>query len=178
MEKDRPWEEKAGKIKLLFLDVDGVLTDGQITLNDQGEELKSFNVKDGQGLKMLISGGIEVILVTGRYSQVVMHRARDLGIEGVYQGVSDKGALCKQLVMERGLNKEEVSSMGDDLPDLAMFKESGLGISVADAVTEVRESADFVTQRKGGHGAVREACEWILKCQGVWPKVLSEARGE
>jgi YrbI family 3-deoxy-D-manno-octulosonate 8-phosphate phosphatase len=162
-------EEKAARVKLLFLDVDGVMTDGRITLNDRGEETKSFNVKDGQGLKILMSVGIDVVLITGRRSRVIEHRAKELGIEQVYQDISDKGALCKQLISDRGLEKQEVCCMGDDLPDLAMFSVAGICVAVADAVKEVRETADFITTSKGGFGAVREACEWILKCQGKWP---------
>jgi YrbI family 3-deoxy-D-manno-octulosonate 8-phosphate phosphatase len=165
-------EEKAARIKLVFLDVDGVLTDGRIVINARGEEIKSFDVKDGQGLKMLMSSGIEVVLISGRRSQALEHRARDLGIEEVHQGVADKKALCKQLIDEKGLKKEEVCSMGDDLPDLAMFMASGLRIAVADSVKEVRAAADLITRNKGGCGAVREACEWILKCQEKWSAAL------
>lgn len=161
-------EEKAAKIKLLFLDVDGVMTDGRITMNDRGEETKSFDVKDGQGLKMLMSGGVDVVLVSGRRSQALMHRAKDLGIEEIYQGITDKKSLCRQLRNDKGLKKQEVCCVGDDLPDLTMFSESGLCIAVADAVEEVREAADFITGSRGGFGAVREVCEWLLRCQGKW----------
>ena len=171
-------EEKAAEIKILFLDVDGVMTDGRISISDQGEEIKSFDVKDGLGLKMLISGGVEVVLVTGRRSSVMEHRARDLGIEEVYQSVTDKGALCEKLTKVRGLKKQEVCSMGDDLPDLAMFMKAGLRIAVADAVKEVREAADFITRSKGGSSAVREACEWILKCQKKWHAVTAAFSGK
>jgi 3-deoxy-D-manno-octulosonate 8-phosphate phosphatase (KDO 8-P phosphatase) len=157
--------EKASKIKLLFLDVDGVLTDGRITINDRGDETKSFDVKDGQGLRMLMAGGIEVVLVSGRRSRSVDYRAKDLGIEAVHQAVSDKRDLCRRLLNDRGLKKQEACCMGDDIPDLAMFAETGLCIAVADAVKEVREAADFITRNRGGFGAVREACEWLLRCQ-------------
>ena len=158
-------EEKAGKIKLLILDVDGVLTDGQIIINDHGEEIKFFDVKDGLGLKMLMSDRVVVALVTGRKSLVVKHRAEDLGIKEVHQGVADKKAICRQLIKNAGLNKEEVCCMGDDLPDLAMFAEAGLRIAVADGVGEIREAADIITRNKGGHGAVREVCELLIKCR-------------
>jgi 3-deoxy-D-manno-octulosonate 8-phosphate phosphatase (KDO 8-P phosphatase) len=161
-------EEKASKIKLLFLDVDGVMTDGRITMNDRGEETKSFDVKDGYGLRMLMAAGVEVVLVSGRRSQAVDYRAKDLGIEAVYQAISDKQELCRRLISDRGLEKQEVCSIGDDLPDLPMFAESGLCVTVADAVKEIREAADFITRNRGGFGAVREACEWLLKCQGKW----------
>jgi len=164
-------EDKALHIKLLFLDVDGVLTDGRITLNEKGEELKSFDVKDGFGLKLLMRDGIEVAIITGRRSRVVAHRARELGIQKVYQGVFDKRILCRRLIEERGLVRSQVAAVGDDLPDLAMFQESGLCMTVADAVREVREQADFIASRRGGQGAVREISEWILKCRGCWPRI-------
>lgn len=161
---------KPNKIKLLFVDVDGVLTDGRITLNEAGEEIKSFHVKDGLGLKMLMSAGIEVVILTGRTSGAVTHRSKELGIREVYQGSGDKGSVCKQILEEKKIEKREAGCIGDDLPDLAMFRETGLCIAVADAAEEVRQQADFVTFKKGGSGAVREACEWILKRQGDWPK--------
>ena len=170
--------EKASKIKLVLLDVDGVMTDGRITMNDRGEETKAFNVKDGLGLKMLMSSGLEVVIVTGRRSQVLVHRSRELGIEEVYQGVKDKNTVCQQLKKAKDLKKEQVCSLGDDIPDLAMFTESGLCIAVADAVEEVREAADFITKSNGGFGAVREACELILKCQGKWCDALAAFTGE
>lgn len=170
--------EKASKIKLLLLDVDGVMTDGRITINDRGEETKAFNVKDGLGLKMLMFSGLEVAIVTGRRSQALAHRSRELGIEEVYQGVKDKNTVCQQLKKAKGLKKEQVCSLGDDIPDLAMFTESGLSIAVADAVKEVREAADFITKSNGGFGAVREACELILKCQGKWRDALAAFTGE
>lgn len=164
-------EDKAQALKLLFLDVDGVLTDGRITLNENGEETKSFDVKDGYGLKLLMSDGIEIVIITGRRSRVVAHRARELGIREVYQGISDKRPVCRRLIEKRGILKSQVGCVGDDLPDLAMFQESGLCITVADAAREVREQADFITSKRGGHGAVREISEWILKCRGRWPRI-------
>ncbi|MBN1276609.1 MAG: HAD hydrolase family protein [Deltaproteobacteria bacterium] len=159
-------ERKAAGIKFLILDVDGVLTDGRIILNDRGEETKSFDVKDGQGLKMLMNSGVEVALVTGRQSEVLSRRAEELGILEVYQGVSDKGSLCRGLIDKKGLKRQEVCCMGDDLPDLAMFMEAGLCIAVADAVNEVQKASDFITVRKGGYGAVREVCDLIIKSRG------------
>ena len=171
-------EEKAAQIKLLFLDVDGVMTDGTITMDAQGEELKTFDVKDGQGLKLLLWSGIEVVIMSGRQSKALEHRARDLGIQNLNQGIEDKRALCRQLIKEKGLRKEQVGSMGDDLPDLPLFEESGLCIAVADAVREVREAADLITRCKGGRGAVREVCEWILKSQGKWNNALMTVIGK
>ena len=160
--------QKAARTKLLFLDVDGVMTDGRIIMNDRGEETKCFDVKDGQGLKMLLSSGIEVVIITGRNSKVVSHRAHELGIKEVYQGVKEKNGLCRQLIKGKALNKEDVCYMGDDLPDIAAFHECGLSIAVSDAAGEVCTSADLITKKRGGRGAVREVCEWILKCQGKW----------
>jgi 3-deoxy-D-manno-octulosonate 8-phosphate phosphatase (KDO 8-P phosphatase) len=172
-------EEKAVKIRLFFLDVDGVMTDGRISLNEEGvEETKTFDVKDGLGLEMLISGGVEVVVVTGRRSRVVETRAKYLGVNEIYQGVVDKGAICRQLMNEKGLKRHEVCCMGDDLPDLPMFAEAGLRIAVADAVKEVREASDFVTRSKGGDGAVRETCELLLKCQGKWDNAVSAFIGK
>lgn len=162
-------DSKAAQIKLIFLDVDGVLTDGRITINGGGEETKSFDVKDGHGLKMLMAGGVEVVLITGRTSAALSRRAEDLGIEEVHQGVEDKRALCKRLLAHKGLESMNACAVGDDIPDLDMFHEVGLCIAVADAAEEVREAADFITRLKGGFGAVREVCEWILKSQGKWP---------
>jgi 3-deoxy-D-manno-octulosonate 8-phosphate phosphatase (KDO 8-P phosphatase) len=120
-----------------------------------------------------MSSGIEVVIMTGRRSQILALRAEELGIEEVYQGVKNKDILCKQLRKIKKLKKDQVCSLGDDLPDLAMFMRSGLSIAVADAVKEVREAADFITKNKGGFGAVREVCELILKCQGKWRGVLA-----
>jgi len=157
-------------IRLLFLDVDGVLTDGRITLDERGEEITSFHVRDGLGLKMLLSAGIQVVILTGRTSGAVAHRARELGIPDLYQGIGDKGALCRQILQEKGVARKEAAAIGDDLPDISMFMETGLSIAVADAAEEVRGRADLVTHARGGRAAVREVCEWILKAQRKWPK--------
>jgi 3-deoxy-D-manno-octulosonate 8-phosphate phosphatase (KDO 8-P phosphatase) len=157
-------------MKLLFLDVDGVLTDGRITMNEKGEEIKSFHVRDGLGLKMLMAEGTEVVIITGRTSGAVARRAKELGITELYQGCADKRAMCGQILKKKGIQKVDACAIGDDLPDLAMFMEAGVCIAVADAAQEVRRKADFVTRKRGGHGAVREACEWILRREGAWPK--------
>jgi YrbI family 3-deoxy-D-manno-octulosonate 8-phosphate phosphatase len=171
-------EVRAGKIKLLLLDVDGVMTDCHITLNERGEEIKSFNVKDGLGLKLLMDAGIEVAIISGRKSSAVAHRAGELGIKDVYQGVNDKQALCRRLIRNKGYQKQVVCSVGDDLPDLAMFTESGVRVAVADAAEEVRQQADFITKNRGGSGAVREVCEWILQCQGKWSTLVKGFTGK
>jgi 3-deoxy-D-manno-octulosonate 8-phosphate phosphatase (KDO 8-P phosphatase) len=168
----------AAKIKLLLLDVDGVMTDGSIVMDGEGKETKTFNVKDGMGLRLLMAQGIEVAIISGRSSGAVGHRAKDLGIETVYQGASDKKAICRKLMGEKGLGPEQVCAMGDDLADLPMLGEAGLGIAVADAAREVREAADFITKSRGGSGAVREACELLLRSQGKWEPALSRFQGK
>ena len=162
-------KEWAAKIELLILDVDGVLTDGRIIMNDRGEEIKYFHVRDGHGLRLLMNAGIHVAIITGRKSKTVEHRARDLGIREVYQGVKDKESLAKELIQHKKLDKEKVCCMGDDLPDLPMFNQVGVSIAMADASPELLTKADFVTQKRGGKGAVREVCELILQAQGKWP---------
>ncbi|MFZ7112727.1 MAG: KdsC family phosphatase [Desulfatiglandales bacterium] len=160
------------RIKLLVLDVDGVLTDGRIILNDHGEEIKRFHARDGVGLSLLMAAGIDVAVITGRISGVVQHRARELGITEIHQGVKDKAAIFFDLLQRKGLEKAEVCVVGDDLPDLPMFRLAGLAVAVADAALEVREAATVVTKRRGGLGAVREVCELILKTQGKWENAL------
>lgn len=163
--------EKAANIKLLILDADGVLTDGQIVINDRGEETKSFHVRDGQGLVLLMDAGVEVIIITGRKSVALEHRARELGIQKIYQGVKDKGDLCRKLMKEKKLEKDHLCCIGDDLPDLPLFQQAGLSVAVADAVDEVRHAAGIITENKGGKGAVREICEIILKARQKWEEV-------
>ena len=161
--------KKAIRIKLLILDVDGVMTDGRIVINGQGEEIKSFHARDGQGLKLLRQAGIEVVIISGRKSKANAYRAKELGIQEIYQGVKHKERICKKLIQQKKLDKEQVCCVGDDLPDLPMFHQVGVSIAVADAATEVREAASLVTKNRGGRGAIREVCELILKAQQKWP---------
>jgi 3-deoxy-D-manno-octulosonate 8-phosphate phosphatase (KDO 8-P phosphatase) len=166
-------KEKLKKIKLLLLDVDGVLTDGKIIYDDQGLETKFFNVKDGLGIRLLLKCGVQVGIITGRLSQVVQHRCANLGIKKVYQGVANKAAIFKQIIEESGLSAKEVAYMGDDLPDLPLLDIVGVPIAVADACELVKKKACIVTRAKGGRGAVREVCEMLLKAQGLWDKVIT-----
>jgi 3-deoxy-D-manno-octulosonate 8-phosphate phosphatase (KDO 8-P phosphatase) len=165
-------EHWATRIKLLILDVDGVMTDGRIILDSHGQEIKRFHVRDGYGIKRLLDAGIDVVIITGRKSKAVEYRAKELGIREVYQGVKDKGSLCREVMARKNLIKDQVCCMGDDLPDLPMFAQAGVSIAVADASVEVRSAATLVTGQKGGHGAVREACEWILRAQQKWPGTM------
>jgi YrbI family 3-deoxy-D-manno-octulosonate 8-phosphate phosphatase len=161
---------RAENIKMLILDVDGVLTNGRIVVNDRGEEIKSFHVKDGYGLRQLMGAGIEVILITGRSSRALTRRAEDLGIREIHQGIKDKNALLEKLILEKKCGRDQVCCVGDDLPDIPMFRHAGLRVAVSDAAPEVKEAADWVTRLRGGEGAVREVCELILKSQGKWPR--------
>jgi len=162
-------EEKAAKIEILILDVDGVLTDGRIVLTGRGEETKSFYTRDGHGLKLLIQAGVDVVLISGRNSKAVDFRAKDLGIAEVYQGVKDKDTLCAQILEKKKVTKEKVCCIGDDLPDLPLFRHAGISVAVADAAPELQVAATVVTQKGGGLGAVREICELILKAKKQWP---------
>lgn len=166
-------EQKAAKIRLLILDVDGVLTDGKIIVDDKGDEIKNFDVKDGQGLKFLLKAGFEVTIISGRESRAVEIRAKGLGIKEIYQGIEDKKSVLDGLIRDKDLKIDEVCCIGDDIPDIPMFGQVGLSIAVSDAVPEVLNAADFITKNKGGDGAVREVCELILKTQGKWVDTLS-----
>ncbi len=162
-------DDLAAGIRLLVLDVDGVMTDGRIYLGSHGQEIKVFHVRDGYGLKRLMGAGVEVAIITGRSSEAVNRRAREIGIREVHQGVEDKGALLDRLLLERGLCADAVCCVGDDLPDLPLLQRAGLSVAVADAAVEVRDAATMITKRRGGRGAVREVCELILVARGLWP---------
>ena len=159
---------------MLILDVDGVLTDGRVIYTDSGEEIKRFDVRDGHGLKLLMRSGIEVILLTGRESKVVLHRARDLGIEHVYQKALNKIEVYKEILAKWNLEDKEVGFVGDDLIDLPVLRKVGFSASVPDAVPEVKEIVDHITTKKGGEGAVREICELLLKAQNKWEAVTEK----
>lgn len=165
--------EKARAIKLLILDVDGVLTDGSIVYADRGEELKCFNVKDGHGIKLLLRAGIEVALVTGRKSAALEHRAQDLGIKLVFQKALNKIEAYEEICATQKLRDEELCVMGDDLPDLPILRKCGFSVAVPDSIDEVKREVDYVTYKEAGKGAVREVCEIILKAQGLWEKVTA-----
>lgn len=163
---------KLKDIKILLLDVDGVLTDGGIIYDDDGTETKIFNVKDGLGIRLLMEAGIHLCIVTGRRSNALISRCKDLGIDHIYDGVRNKVDVLDAILARTGLSAAEVAFIGDDLPDLALMKKIGLSIAVADADKTILENADMVTSAKGGHGAVREACEAILSAKGLWKNIL------
>jgi len=160
------------RIKLLILDIDGVLTDGGIVYNDTGVETKEFNVKDGLGIRLLMEAGIDLCIITGRRSGALRHRCKNLGIDLIFDGIDNKAAVFDLVLDRTGATAEETAFIGDDLPDIALMKRVGLAIAVADAHPIVLENADMVTSANGGKGAVREACEVILKAQGLWENIL------
>ncbi len=160
-------QAKAKKIKLLLLDVDGVLTDGRIILDNQGNELKAFHVRDGHGIKMAQRAGIIVGLITGRSSEVVNVRARELGIQEIHQGRHEKIATYALILKKYGLSDDAVAYMGDDIVDLDIFKRAGLAVTVADADPAVKPYVDMITKTAGGRGAVREFITLVLKHQGT-----------
>lgn len=153
---------KAKKVKLFIMDVDGTLTDGKIYIGPQGEVFKAFNTKDGLGIKRLREKGIIPVIITGRNSEIVVARAKELGIDEIYQGIKDKLEVYRHLVDKYKVNDEEVAFIGDDLNDLPLLNKVGLSFGVADAVEAVRAAVDYVTKQKGGEGAVREAIDLIL----------------
>lgn len=159
-------------IKLLILDVDGVLTDGGIIRDDAGQQIKRFHVRDGAGIVMWKRLGKEVAIITGKESSVVSHRAEELGIEYVHQNIANKLEAFNELLEELDVKAEEVAYVGDDLPDLPVMKRVGCPIAVADAAEEVRAAAKYVTKYPGGYGAVRDAIEYLCKEMGLWGQVV------
>jgi 3-deoxy-D-manno-octulosonate 8-phosphate phosphatase (KDO 8-P phosphatase) len=160
-------------IRMLVLDVDGVLTDGRIIIDDRGVEQKQFDVRDGTGVKYWRRAGFASAIITGRQSEVVVRRAAELGITDVRQGALNKLAAYEALLAECGLTDAEVAAIGDDLPDLPILRRAAFSAAVADAVPEVRRAALYVTAQPGGRGAVREVIEKLLRLKGVWPEILA-----
>jgi len=161
------------QIKLLLLDVDGVLTDGRIVYGSGGQEFKAFDVKDGHGLKLLQRAGIEVGIITGRESEVVSRRAEELGVKYLYQGAKDKLIPYRDILEKSSLRDEEIAYVGDDLVDLPILQRVGFSATVGDAVDEVRGKVCYVASRPGGRGAVREICDHLLRSSGKWSDVTS-----
>lgn len=159
-------------IKLLILDVDGVLTNGGIIYTDDAIETKIFNVRDGLGLRLLMNAGIQVGIITGRASKALRSRCADLGIEHLYEGAGDKVPALDDVLRKTGVSKEETAFIGDDLPDLPVLTKVGVPIAVGDAADEVKQHAAVVTRANGGDGAVREISEAILKARGLWGGIV------
>lgn len=166
--------EKLQLIKILIMDVDGVMTDGRIIINDDGRETKNFDVRDGHGIKLVQRYGIEVALLTGRQSEVVKHRANELGITEVHQKIFNKKEVFAEILQKNNLSSSQAAFIGDDIIDIPVLKEAGFSVAVADALDIVKKTADYVTKKKGGRGAVREVCEMLLQAQGRWPEIAAK----
>jgi len=164
--------ERARGVRLLVLDVDGVLTDGTLYFAAGGEELKAFNIQDGLGIKLLQASGVEVAIVTGRSSRALELRARELGVERVVQGAQDKLAAFTALLETLALQPAQAACVGDDLPDLPLIARCGLAVSVPEAPLALRSRAHYITHRPGGRGAVREVCELLMQAQGTLARAM------
>jgi 3-deoxy-D-manno-octulosonate 8-phosphate phosphatase (KDO 8-P phosphatase) len=165
-------------IEMLVVDVDGVLTDGGIIYTSEGVEVKQFHVRDGSALKIWEHEGKQAAVITGRSSPIVNQRAKDVGIGRVIQGAADKLSAYRVLLAESGVRPEQVCYVGDDVPDVPVLRHCGLAVAVADACAEALTEAHYVTRAPGGRGAVREAVELILRCQGRWQKIVERLRNE
>jgi 3-deoxy-D-manno-octulosonate 8-phosphate phosphatase (KDO 8-P phosphatase) len=163
---------RARRIRLAIFDVDGVLTDGTIHLSPRGEETKAFNILDGLGFRMLADSGVQLALLSGRKSEVVRLRAMETGVTHILQGIGDKLAAYEKLLRKLGLAEAESSYMGDDLPDIPVLRRCGFALSVPNAAKIVREQAHYVTEKAGGRGAAREACELLMRAQGTLEKQM------
>ena len=165
-------ERRAARVKLLLMDCDGVLTDGRITLLENGDEEKSFHTRDGHGIVLLHRAGLASGIISGRTSSLVERRAKELGMRYVRQGTWDKIKDFEELLAEADVTEHEVAFIGDDVTDIPLMQRSELAVAVADAVPEVRAAAHFLTELPGGYGAVREVTELILKAQGRWSELM------
>jgi len=164
--------QRIKRIQLMLLDVDGVLTSGEIIYNDSGEQIKIFSVKDGLGIRLLKEAGIQVGIITGRKGKALQHRCNNLGIELIFDGIRDKSEALERISTQTGISLEAMAFVGDDLPDLPAMNRVGLSIAVGDAAEAVRKAAHITTKAPGGKGAVREVCETILKTQGRWDELI------
>ncbi|MFH1156291.1 MAG: HAD hydrolase family protein [Pseudomonadota bacterium] len=165
--------ERLKTIQLLLLDVDGVLTDGSITYSDSGEEIKQFNARDGLGLRLLMDSGIKVGIITGRRSNALISRCQNLGIDLIFDGIRDKASVLAIIRERTGIESLNTAFVGDDLPDIPVMKGVGLSIAVADSAREVLDTADLLTEKPGGRGAIRQVCEIILKARGMWETIVA-----
>jgi len=170
--------QKAAGIRLLCLDCDGVLTSGDITYTTSGEQVVTFSVRDGLGLRLLMEAGVEVAILTSRSSAALERRVRELGIGRLEQGVGEKGGAFRRLVEEMGLSPQEAAYMGDDWVDLPALRLAGLAAVPADAAYPLADHAHMITRAPGGRGAVRELCDLILRAKGLWGPMLNRFLGE
>ncbi|KAA8734685.1 HAD-IIIA family hydrolase [Acinetobacter qingfengensis] len=166
--------EKARHIQALVLDVDGILSDGFVTLTNSGDEIKSFDIRDGLGMKLVQKTGVKVAIITGRKSNIVEKRMTDLGVDLIFQGREDKGVALREACAQLGLLPEDCIYMGDDWPDLSAFAIAGMKVTVPNGHVEVRRRADLVTQAYGGRGAVREVCDLLLQAKDQYDNLLEQ----
>jgi 3-deoxy-D-manno-octulosonate 8-phosphate phosphatase (KDO 8-P phosphatase) len=166
--------EKAKRVKLFIVDIDGVMTDGRIVYSGYGDELRFFDVQDGFGITLLNRAGIKTVIITAGKSKIVKHRARDLNIAKVYHSFMDKAVAFDDLLKRFNVTADEVCFIGDDLIDIPILKRAGFAVAVSNAVEEVKKLAHHITANKGGRGAVREICDLILKSQDKWKLVTSK----
>ncbi len=164
---------RAKKIRLLILDVDGVLSDGKLYFSNNGDEIKAFNSLDGHGIKMLQNSGVSVAIITGRTSKIVEKRAENLGIKHLIQGREDKLNAMHELLANKNLHNEEIAHMGDDYPDLPLIRRVGLGLTTANAHWVIKQHSHWQSQYNGGEGAVREACDLIMCAQDSFDDALA-----
>lgn len=173
LETNAKLKQRIEPIRLLVLDVDGVLTNGYLYFDNQGNEFKAFNTQDGHGLKLLMRSGVDVAIITGRTSRVVENRARDLGITRLIQGREDKFVALNELLADKPVALGQIAFMGDDLPDLRCMTKVGLALSVSNAHWQVKQMAHWISDARGGEGAVREACDLIMLSQNTYTEALA-----
>jgi len=167
-------EQRANRIKMVIFDVDGVMTDGRLIIGDDGLEYKCFNTQDGLGMKLIKATGVDMAIITGRTSKVVAQRAESTGVSYFYQGVDDKLQAFEELLEETGLQPEQCAFMGDDVVDLPPMRRAGLALTVPQAHDLVKQHAHYITKLQAGQGAVREACELIMRAQGTLDSQLAQ----
>ena len=175
--QNRSLIERIKKVKLLILDVDGVLTDGRIIYDSEGRQLRLFDAQDGTGILLLSAAGIKTIMVTILPSKAIECRARDLKVEEIYQGIKPKTKVLQQVLEKHGVGRDEICYVGDDVVDIGMMRSVGFPVAVKNATREVKEAASYVTKKVGGRGAVREIAELILMTQGKWHTLLATEFG-
>jgi len=173
-------KKRAAQIQVLLMDVDGTMTDGRVTLLSQNDgtalEIKTFDAHDGQGLTLAQTAGLRTGCITGRESAALLRRAHEMKMEFIYMKQPLKMPAYEEILRKAGVSDSAVAYIGDDLPDIPVMRRAGLAIAVGDAVPEVKQAAHYVTNARGGHGAIREAVELILKSKGVWAEMLDKAR--
>lgn len=169
--------DKASRIRLIAMDVDGVLTDGSLFYTPKGEEIKVFSVKDGMGITLAKHAGLEVAIITGRSSEALRIRARELGVSQLRMGAADKASALDEIETALEIQPWQVAFIGDDLNDLNVMRHVGMAVAVADSSAEILEIAHYVTKNPGGRGAVREVVEFILKHQGHWEQAIAAVQG-